>query len=118
MKKDVSYLAFTFAICEAMAGVGDKMRRLSGGTGFLAISSIIFSRLSFNCFAATTTVVFSVIAIVLYGIEGEVFARRRDEFPRAIIVVDWFRSWSCALAISDRRCYVKRQGGCWFDLFY
>ena len=32
----------TVAICVSMAGVGDKGRLLSGGTGFLAISSIKF----------------------------------------------------------------------------
>ena len=38
----------TAAICESMAGVGGKRRLLSGGTGFLAISGIIFVFLVFN----------------------------------------------------------------------
>ena len=38
----------TVAICESMAGVGGKRRLLSGGTGFLAISGIIFVFLVFN----------------------------------------------------------------------
>ena len=37
----------TVAICESMAGVGGKRRLLSGGTGFLAISGIIFVFLVF-----------------------------------------------------------------------
>ena len=38
----------TVAICESMAGVGGKRRLLSGGTGFLAISGIIFVFLVFS----------------------------------------------------------------------
>ena len=38
----------TVAICESMQGVGGKRRLLSGGTGFLAISGIIFAFLVFN----------------------------------------------------------------------
>ena len=44
----------TVAICESMAGVGGKRRLLSGGTGFLAISGIIFVFLVFNIFGVTT----------------------------------------------------------------
>ena len=38
----------TVAICESMADMGGKRRLLSGGTGFLAISGIIFVLLVFN----------------------------------------------------------------------
>ena len=38
---------FTVAICVSMAGVGGKRRRLSGGTGFLAIYGIVLLALVF-----------------------------------------------------------------------
>ena len=57
--------------------------------GNLAISGMIFfvTPGRFYCFGATTVVtIFSVIviSIVLNGIEREILACRRDEFPSAI----------------------------------
>ena len=59
---------------------------------------IIFGFLFFIVLGATT-VIFSVIAKVLCGIEGEACAHRRDEFPLAVAAVDlgrgvaFWRSW-------------------------
>ena len=46
------------AICVSMAGVGYKERLLSGGTGFLGISSIKFLDLMFTLIGMITPVVF------------------------------------------------------------
>ena len=73
----------TVAICESMAGVGSKRRLLSGGTEFLAISGIIYVYICFHgyFFGVTTYCHFPWLQLFLPGIEGEVFTRRREEFP-------------------------------------
>ena len=44
---------------------------------------VIFRFFSLYMSGATTVGMFSVISIILCGIEGEVFACRRDQFPLA-----------------------------------
>ena len=68
----------TVAICESMAGVGGKRRLLSGGKGFLAISGIICVFLVFNIWR-DYWMSFSLLQLVLSGIEGEIFACYQDE---------------------------------------
>ena len=55
-------------------GVGGKRRLLSGGTGFLAISGIIFVFLVFNIWREYWMSHFSLLQLVLSGIEGEIFS--------------------------------------------
>ena len=69
----------TVAICESMADMGGKRRLLSGGTGFLAISGIIFVFLAFNIWRDYVMSHFSLLQLVLSGIEGEIFTRHQDD---------------------------------------
>ena len=75
----------TVAICESMAGVGGKRRLLSGGTGFLAISGIIFVFLVFNIWRDYVMSHFSLLQSVLSGIEGEIFTCHQDDL--------WIGNW-------------------------
>ena len=60
--KEVYMLSrITVAICESMAGVGGKRRLLSGGTGFLAISGIVFVFLVFNIWRDYVMLHFSLL---------------------------------------------------------
>ena len=82
---------FTVAICVSMAGVRGKRRLLSGGPGFLTISGIVLQ--SFYHFG-TAIAISSIIAVVVCGIESELFAHRR-EFPLVIFVVDLGHGAGC-----------------------
>ena len=73
----------TVAICESMAGVGGKRRLSSGGTGFLAISGIIFVFLVFNIWREYWMSHFSLLQLVLSGVEGENF----------FLSSGWFMNW-------------------------
>lgn len=75
---------------------------LSGEAGFLVISGIVF--FASSLFFGATAVIFSVIAIFLYGIEEGVFARLRGGFPLAMAVINlsqgvmfWLFSWFVTL---------------------
>ena len=69
----------TVAICESMAGVGGKRILLSGGKGFLAISGIIFVFLVFNIWRDYVMSHFSLLQLVLSGIEGEIFTCHQND---------------------------------------
>ena len=70
----------TVAICASTAGVGDNRRLLSGGTGFIAISDILFSP-SF-LLGGTTVVIFSIDwhHSLLFGIYLQEDLMRRPGF--------------------------------------
>ena len=69
---------------ELMTGVGGKRGLLSGGTEFLAKSNIVLFALIFHHFGAATAIS-STTAVVICGIEWEMFAHR-GEFPRVILI--------------------------------
>ena len=122
----------TVAICESMAGVGGKKRLLSGGTGFLAISGITFVFLVFNIWRDYWMSHFSLVQLVLSGIEGEIFSCHQDNLWigrlndrnlgfRGEIRQVWFLIWkiyflggfqfSCALLLEIEDWILN----CWVD---
>ena len=74
-------------------GSRGQKETLYGGTGFLAISGIVLFSLSFYHFGAAI-VISSTIAVVICGIEWEVFAHG-GEFPLVIFVVDLGNGAGC-----------------------
>ena len=81
----------TVAICEPMAGVGGKRRLLSGGTGFLAISGIVY--ILFYFFWVWLRIFHGCNCFCL-GLREKFFTRRQDEFPSWYWCVFDFRMWT------------------------
>ena len=80
---------FTVAICVSVAGVEDKRRLLSGGTGFLAISGNVIFRLGFYLvlfWRGPCDLIYNCDRLVVSGGIEEIFTHV-DEFPLAVFVV-------------------------------
>ena len=113
MRKRPCHLALiTVAICVSMAGVGGDRRLLSGGSGFLAISDILFSP---SCHLGGATVVIFSIGWhnSLFGIYvQEVLIRK----PGFLLYRRLFIGHRNNVYIGSSP-YVENQGGCRYGLF-
>ena len=96
----------TVTIWECLTGVGGKRVLYPGGTGFLAISSIVCFALVLSFCCGYCNLV--SIAVVLCGIEWEVFTHS-GEFPLVFFVVGHGVACYCL-----RSSLLNSQGECWF----